>query len=245
MPSWDSFDAFLKEALQSPEDQRQGLVDDLLRERMDWPWVQEDQATFIYISMGAQHVALNLDTIKGDPPFAPMTRLEGTTLWHVTNQFAEDDLLDYLLAIDDPMTPLATETDILGRISRHWRVDPMNPTKMNTTQMSVSILQMGNARPFPDWTKMNRVPRGKVFEHTINSNQLRFTERKLWVYTPPGYDDGDTYPLLILQDGQWGVGPLQIPSIADTLIKHGQMQPTMIAMVQSGDQKDYAIFCNS
>jgi enterochelin esterase-like enzyme len=238
MPDWDSFEDFLDEAIQSPENKRQGLVDDLLRERMEWPWVQGDRATFIYISMGAKNVALNLDTIKGDPPFAPMTKLEGTALWYITYEFAEDDLLDYMLAVDDPMTPVATEKDIIGRISRHWRVDPMNPVKMSTTQMSVSILRMDNSRPFPDWKKLNRIPRGNTYEHAINSNELAFTDRKLWVYTPPGYDEEETYPLLILQDGQWGVGPLQIPSIADALIKHNQMQPIIIAMVQSGDQKD-------
>lgn len=241
MPRWNSFYAFLGEAQQTPVEQRQALVDTLLRERPDWPWVERNQATFIYLGVGVKTVALNLDVIPGDPPFAPMVNLEGTSLWYVNRAFARDDLLDYLLAVNDPMTPLATERDIAGRISRYWRVDPMNPIKMNTAQMTVSILRMNEARPFPDWSKMARVPRGKIIEHTINSNQLRFSGRKVWVYTPPGYEEsgkGFMYPLLILQDGQWAVGPLQVPFIADALIKHGQMQPCVIAMVQSGDQKD-------
>ncbi len=240
MPRWNSFITFLGEAQQTPPEQRQELVDELLRERMEWPWVEKYQATFIYVSMGAKRVALNLDTIKGDPPFAPMVNLEGTTLWYINREFERDDLLDYLLAIDDPMTPLANEKDVVGRIARHWRVDPLNPVKMNTAQMTVSILRMGEARPFPDWSKMTRIPRGTIYEHMINSNHLKFAGRKVWVYTPPGYDDnpGKMYPLLILQDGQWAVGPLQVTSIADALIKHNRMQPIVIAMVQSGDQKD-------
>jgi enterochelin esterase-like enzyme len=240
MSNWQSFEAFLRDAEQVPVDERQALVDDLLSDRMEWPWIQGDRATFIYVSQKAKSVALNLDTIEDDPPFAPMTKLEGTSLWYVTGRFSEDDLLDYLLAIDDPMTPLAQERDIIGRIDRHWRIDPMNPTRMHTAQMNVSVLRMGNSRPFPDWSRLNRVPRGKIIEHTINSAQLGFAGRKLWVYTPPGYDDnpGKMYPLLVFQDGQWSVGPLQIPQIADALIKHGQMEPIVIAMVQSGDQKD-------
>ncbi len=77
---------------------------------------------------GANSVALNLDTIPTDPPFAPMTQIDGTTLWFVTHPFADDDLLDYMLAVDDPMTPLAQETDIVGRVSNHWQPDPLNPT---------------------------------------------------------------------------------------------------------------------
>jgi enterochelin esterase-like enzyme len=46
------------------------------------------------------------------------------------------------------------------------------------------------------------------------------------------------YPLLILQDGQWASGPLQVPSIADVLIKHKRMTPMVIAMMQSGSHQE-------
>ena len=239
MREWQNFDTFLDEVLQTPVDERQPLIDDLLRKRAEWPWINGARATFIYVSMGAKRVALNLDNIEGDPPFAQMERVEGTTLWHVTMEFEQDDLLDYLLAIDDPMTPIAQERDIVGRIEKYWSVDPRNPARMETAQMAVSVLHMNKARPFPDWRKMNQITRGKIVEHTINSEQLDFKNRKLWVYTPPGYEDsGLMYPTLILQDGQWASGPLQAPYIADALIKHQRMQPVVIAMVQSGDQKD-------
>lgn len=240
MPRWNTFLNFLGEATQIPVEERQALVDELLRERSEWPWVELHQATFIHVSKGGtQSAALNLDTIKGDPPFAEMINLEGTNLWYISRPFEPDDLLDYLIVVNDPMTPLAQERDIFRRIERYWRVDPLNPTKMVTAQKSVSVLRMGASRPFPDWSKMVNVPRGRVFEHSMNSTQLRFTNRRLWVYTPPGYEDsGFTYPLLVFQDGQWAVGPLQIPFIADTLIKHGRMEPVVIAMLQSGDQKD-------
>lgn len=240
MPRWESFEQFLKEAKRTLTDRRQELVDALLRERPDWPWVEPGRATFIYVGMGVKQVALNLDTIQADPPFAPMMNLPGTTLWYVSSEFANDDLLDYMLAIDDPMTPLANEPDVVGRIARHWRVDPLNPTRMTTSHMNVSVLRMPDSRPFPNWKTLAWVSRGKVYEHNINSAQLQFTGRKLWVYTPPDYETnpGQAYPLLIFQDGQWAMGPLQIPAIADALIKHQRMQPAIIAMMQSGDQKD-------
>ncbi len=238
MPRWNSFIHFLTEAQQYIPEERQALVDELLGERQDWPWVEKYTATFIYVGAEPERVALNLDTIKGDPPFVPMVRLEGTHLWYINREFHHDDLLDYLLAVDDPMTPLAQERDIARRISNFWHVDPRNPIRMNTAQMTVSVLRMGDARPFPDWSKMHQVPKGQVYEHSINSTELRFSGRKLWVYTPPGYDVSKQYPVLIFQDGQWAVGPLQLPNIADGLIKHARMEPMVIAMVQSGDQKD-------
>jgi enterochelin esterase-like enzyme len=240
MPTWDSFHAFLAAARRTDDEAaRQQLVDELLLNRPAWPWIEGNRATFVFSKLGAHNVALNMDIIKADPPFAPMTNLQGTTLWYITLDFAADDLLDYMLAIDDPMTPLAAEKDIVGRVALHWRTDRLNPLTMHTAQMDVSVLRMSAARPFPDWAAMPHIPRGQVHEHTIDSPQLGFTGRKLWVYTPPGYENsGMVYPLLILHEGQWAAGPLQVPYIADALIKHQRMQPVVIAMEQSGSQEN-------
>ncbi len=240
MPRWSSFSAFLHDiAPVASGAERQALVDALLRERPDWPWVEPDQATFIYTQPDAQSVALNLDTIPHDPPFAPMTLLEGTTLWYVSYPFAADDLLDYMLAVDDPMTPLAQETNVAARVADHWRADPLNPLKMEAAPTSVSVLRMGDARPFVDWSGLPRVPHGHVYEHSFDSDSMNYSGRKVWIYTPPGYDgSGLAYPLLIMQDGQWAIGPLQLPAIADALIKHHRLQPVVIAMIQSGAPAD-------
>lgn len=239
MPRWSSFDAFLDDAAQVENgEERQLLVYELLSEHPNWPWVEDNQATFVYAG-DAHNVALNLDTIPSDPPFAPMQLLEGTTLWYVRYPFAADDLLDYMLAVDDPMTPLAQETNIVERVTTHWQPDPLNPLRMTTAQMNVSVLRMNEARPFLDWTALKAVPRGRVFEHPIDSDSLNYRGRKLWIYTPPNYEgSGMAYPLLIVQDGQWAIGPLQLPAIADALIKHRRMQPTVIAMIQSGSQEE-------
>ncbi|MAS32429.1 MAG: hypothetical protein CL610_00395 [Anaerolineaceae bacterium] len=237
MPDWDSFEAFLAEVeLEDDAKQRQDLVNVLLRQDIQWPWINGNQVTFIYSKSGTQSAALNLDTIKDDPPFVPLTNLEGTTLWHVTRQFETDDLLDYLLAIDDPMTPLAQEKNLVERVSKHWQTDPLNDLQLKTAQLNVSVLQMPKARPFPDWSAMPAVPRGTVHEHSIDSSHLEFEDRKVWIYTPPGYDSNREYPLLLLMDAVWANGPLQVPYIADALIKHRRMQPILIAMMQSPTQ---------
>jgi len=103
MARWDSFVQFLQEADQlSNAVSRQQLVNELLREHELWPWIEDNLATFIYTRPGAQQVALNLDIIERDPPFDAMTNLEGTSLWYIQREFRRDDLLDYLIAVDDP-----------------------------------------------------------------------------------------------------------------------------------------------
>jgi enterochelin esterase-like enzyme len=144
-----------------------------------------------------------------------------------------------MLAVDDPMTPLAQEKDIVTRVTQHWQPDPLNPLKMTTAQTNVSVLRMNDARPFPDWASLSAVPRGRVFEHPIDSDTLNYRGRNLWVYTPPKYEgSGMVYPLIIMHDGQWAIGPLQLPAIADALIKHRRMLPAVIAMIQSGTAEE-------
>lgn len=239
MSGWGSFSDFLRDALAKPADQRQPLVDTLLAERPAFPWIEGDEATFIYARHGTERVAVNLDRIQADPPFVPLERLEGTNLFYRTMSFAMDDLLDYMMAVNDPMTPLAQERDIVGRVRRYWKPDPHNPASLESPQADVSVLRMPHARPFPDWSRMRDVPRGTTSEHTINSQQLGMSGRKVWVHVPANYGTSNLdYPLLILQDGQWAIGPLQVPHIVDALIKHGRMAPVIVAMVQSGSQQD-------
>lgn len=237
---WNSFIQFLAEVHQIQPEYRQPVVDELLTEHKEWPWVERDRAAFVYNSHTANSVRVNLDIIEADPPFLDMTRLEGTSLWYAQQYFDKDALLDYMFVVNDPGTPLADEPDLYGRITRYWQIDPRNPKMVDTTQIDTSVLRMPKARPFPNWQTMRAIPRGQILAHTFSSVQMGYTDRNLWVYTPPGYNpEGEKmYPLLILTDGQWAVDIFEVPYIADALIKHGRMEPIVIAMIESGSQAD-------
>jgi enterochelin esterase-like enzyme len=236
MPRWDSFSQFLREAEQLSNDiSRQQLVTELLRERPRWPWIEGNQVSFIHLNDQAKSVAINLDIIDRDPPFEMMSRLQGTNLWYVQRRFQMDDLLDYMVVVDDPLTPLRNDPNLNQRIAA-WKADELNPARVMNQNVRVSVLAMPQARPFPNWEAMSNIPRGNVREHDFTSVQMGFAQRRIWVYTPPNYDDEPRreYPLLVLLDGQWMVGPVQVPAIADAMIKHGRMQPIIIAMQESG-----------
>ena len=135
MPRWNTFSQFLDEANNLSNDvSKRQLVNELLRERPHWPWVEDNHATFIYVEPGAERVAVNLDIINNDPPFLPMEKLEGTTLWYVTERFAPDDLLDYLMVVNDPMTPLRSDPNLVSRIQRYWHADDLNPNRIRSAQ---------------------------------------------------------------------------------------------------------------
>lgn len=237
---WSSFIQFLCEVYQTPPTDRQNLVDELLTTHDGWPWVERSKATFVYESLTAQNVALNIDIVNRDPPFESLVKLDDTSLWYYQRFFERDALVDYMFAIDDPGTPLAQEVDLMDRVGRYWQADSRNELSMNTNRVQTSVLQMPRARPFPAWQAMSAVARGRVYRHQFSSAQLSFGSRSLWVYTPPGYDanDGRSYRLLVLMDGQWAMNALEVPYIADALIKHGRMEPIIIAMLASGSQSE-------
>lgn len=237
MATWETFEAFLEDVQQmNNNESRRQLVNELMREHNDWPWINGNTATFVYFQPNAHNVAVNLDTIDADPPFLPMTQLAGTDLWYAQHAFEPDDLLDYLIVVDDPMTPLKDERNLLQRIQKHWQMDMLNPRRLRAQQIETSVLRMPLARPFPNWEIMPGVQRGSVDESSFRSAQMGGTEHALWVYTPLDYDRRGAYPLLILLDGQWMNGPMQVPAMADALIKHKRLQPLVIAMLESGNQ---------
>lgn len=235
---WNSFIQFLCEIYQTASDERQNLVDELLSTHDEWPWVERDKATFVYDSLTAKNVALNVDIVNRDPPFENMARLDETSLWYYQRYFERDALVDYMFAIDDPGTPLAQEVDLMDRVGRYWQADARNALSISANQVNTSVLQMPRARPFTQWAAMSAVSRGRVYRHQFSSAQLGFSNRSLWVYTPPDYDanDGRDYRLLVLMDGQWAMNALEAPFIADALIKHRRMEPIIIAMLASGLQ---------
>lgn len=237
---WKSFIQFLCEVYQTPAPNRQALADELLASPGGFPWVERNKATFVFDSPSAQNVALNIDIVNRDPPFETMIRLEDTNLWYFQRHFERDALVDYMFAVDDPGTPLAQELDLMQRVGRHWLADPLNAQSIQAQSVDTSILQMPRARPVPNWRSMPGVPRGRIYRYRFSSTQLNFSQRSLWVYTPPDYDAAETksYRLLIMLDGQWAINALEAPYIADALIKHGRMQPIIMAMLASGSQPE-------
>lgn len=240
-PRWNSFIQFLSETYQVNAEERQRIAEELLSSRA-WPWVERDRATFVYHSHRAHSVAVSLDIVDRDPPFEYLVKLEDTSLWYYQRIFDQDALLDYVFAVNDPGTPLAQEVDLVNRIGEFWEVDRFNAMTIQTPQINTSVLQMPKARPFPDWKSMRAVPRGRVDRHSFSSMQMGFTGRNLWMYTPPDYDPSADrlYPLLVFMDGQWALDVLEMPYIADALVKHRRMEPVMIAMLESGSPSERA-----
>jgi enterochelin esterase family protein len=85
----------------------------------------------------------------------------------------------------------------------------------------------------PDSQEQAGVPRGEVKEFAWKaSNIYPGTERRCWIYLPPGFDAAREYPLMVFQDGGGMVsleGDFRTPVVLDNLI-HRQAIPPMVAL---------------
>lgn len=106
---------------------------------------------------------------------------------------------------------------------------------------SILIINQGNG----DYYSVNDVAHGTVANIWYSSPQFK-TDRRLTVYTPPGYDTSKKkYPVLYLLHGSGGdeeawVTLGRVPSILDNLIAQGKIEPMMVVMPNGNPAKQAA-----
>jgi enterochelin esterase family protein len=90
-----------------------------------------------------------------------------------------------------------------------------------------------------DWTKEQAgVPKGKVDAFVVDDRQYN-RKRKIWVYTPPGYDakSSEPYRLLISFDGEDYIKDIPAPTILDNLIAAGKIHPAIQVMIDNSEDR--------
>lgn len=75
---------------------------------------------------------------------------------------------------------------------------------------------------------------GRVEEYRIASRQYP-SERRVWVYTPPGYapSAGSSYTLLIVFDGGVYLNDIPLPGILDTLLAQRKAPPIVAVLIDN------------
>ncbi len=106
---------------------------------------------------------------------------------------------------------------------------------------SLFIVNNGNG----DYYSVNDVAHGNVIRTWYPSSQYK-ADRRLTVYTPPGYDNSKKkYPVLYLLHGSGGdeeawVTLGRVPHIFDNLIAEGKIEPMIVVMPNGNSSKQAA-----
>jgi len=138
---------------------------------------------------------------------------------------------------DGVWTGTTTEPIRPGAYRYFFVVDGVVTLDPRNTEMSPQHASQNSMLVVPgDFSEHRKVPHGSVIEQHFLSSTLGGIDRRLMIYTPPGYDKGKgTYPVLYLMHGSgdsetsWlTVG--RANDIMDNLIAEGKARPMILVM---------------
>ncbi len=199
--------------------------------------------TFLWRAGGGsalRNVVVLLTGNLGEPELAhnQLRPLPNTDLWHKSYRVRTDLRLSYQLSPNDSLVPLRdVKPDDWPERMATWQRDPLNrhPYPGDHPWASSSIT-LPAAPPQPWVAPRPGVPAGAVGEHRVASAILG-NERRVWVYTPPGYTpDGAPYDLLLLFDGGSYTQIVPTPTILDNLLAAGLLPPLIAVLPGNPDQ---------
>jgi enterochelin esterase family protein len=150
------------------------------------------------------------------PGSAAMTRDDKGVWTYTTSEPLAPELYTYSILVDGFRT-----------------TDPANPFLQRDVATVTNILIVGG--PQADLYKVNKVPHGSVTRRWYASPGLKM-ERRITVYTPPGYESGkDKYPVLYLLHGAGGDEEAwmtlgRASQILDNLLAQGKIKPMIVVM---------------
>ncbi len=187
--------------------------------------------------------APNADTVKVTGDFLPTVKMKmqwGTFdapgnallskddqgIWSYTSEVLSSELYNYAFIVDGLNT-----------------TDPNNPFLVRDVASVMNIFIIGGG--LADNYKVNDIPHGTVAKRWYDSPGLEM-DRRLTVYTPPGYESGkEKYPVLYLLHGAGGDEEAwmtlgRTAQIMDNLIAQGKAKPMIVVMPNGNVIQDAA-----
>ncbi|GHO85847.1 hypothetical protein KSZ_38530 [Dictyobacter formicarum] len=174
-----------------------------------------------------------------------LERLLESDLWYKTYRLRSDLRSVYQFSPNDSLVPFKDVTDYRARI-RGFQPDPLNARQLTSFKdeedpddflQILSLLELPDAPAQPWIVQHDDVPAGKVkmwrFESAILNN-----ERRVWVYTPPGYCvEHEPYALMVCFDGPAYIDLVPTPTIIDNLLHAGKIPPLVVVLPDSLNQE--------
>ncbi|MFC1569782.1 alpha/beta hydrolase-fold protein [bacterium] len=209
-----TFNDFLLEFNACPVEKRQAKVDSFLRAPRSFPITEDTLAHFIYSGPG-QDVMVPGDFNGWDPERAIMINVEGTDFWTRTDTLNSAARLDYKFVYN----------------SSTWILDPRNPFTCLGGFGPNSELRMPDYVPPPEIEYDADIPHGTIEDTTFASTRLG-NSRRIQVYLPPGYDQGDeSYAVVLIHDGGEYLNLANMDHVLDYLISEKRIDPVIAVFV--------------
>jgi enterochelin esterase-like enzyme len=174
-----------------------------------------------------------------------MDRIPGANIGYASYSYRNDTRTSYSFAPDAPLISFdeasAAELEELRAFwegSRpasdpHHRQHFVSRAGEGLPDDITSFMSLSDA---PDESIVHKRPdiaRGWIDRHDFAS-ALMENQRRVWVYTPPGYKTGDqTYPLLVAFDGGQALSRIPTQRILDNLLADGRIRPVVAVFIDN------------
>jgi enterochelin esterase family protein len=208
----NDFFAFVREVERS--DDKGKRIDAFMESQSGFPVVEDDRWVHFIYRGEAEDVAItgSMTEFRAEEP---MRRIAGTELFYRSYAIEPGARWEYRFNVD----------------FEHPQLDPLNPRRAPAGDGEMSEVVTGS------WVEPEHVRPyagarpGRVESFTVDSAALGGV-RRVEVYLPAGYDDGDrSYPLLVLTDGDGWFELAGLPDSLNHLIGSG-IQPIVAAFVE-------------
>jgi enterochelin esterase family protein len=213
--------------------------------------------TFVFQDADAGHVVVQPGF--GDLPDNVMDRIPGTGVWHAAYRYRNDVRVTYSFG---PNLPLASFRDAdetkwaqLRAFTRdnpqplpdpHRRATFVSRAGEGLPDNVASILSLPNAPDQSITAKRDGVARGWIERHQFKSAVMG-NERRVWVYTPPGYAPEErSYPLIVAFDGGAALALMPTHRVLDNLLADGKIAPAVAVFVDNATDtsRNHELPCN-
>jgi len=209
-----TFNDLLLEFDTLPVEERQAKVDSFLLATEFFPVTEDTLAHFIYSGTG-QDLAVPGDFNGWEPASAPMINVDGTNFWYRTEPLHQESRLDYKFVYNGST----------------WILDPRNPYTCLGGFGPNSELRMPDYMPPPEVEYYPDIPHGSIEDTTFASVHLG-NSRRIQVYLPPGYDQGDWhYAVVLMHDGSEYLSLANMDNVLDYLISENRIDPVIAVFV--------------
>jgi enterochelin esterase family protein len=186
------------------------------------PLIEDNRATFFYLSEDAQTVELVGDWTHWQPT-APLEYLPDTPLWYRVERFPRAARLEYRIVVNG-----------------HARLDPHNPHTAPFGAVPNSEVAMPDYRAPRELADAPPPTRGSAEQHWMVSSVLK-DRRTFWICLPPRYAPQVEYPVAYFNDGDGYLRFAELPRVMDYLIECGEVEPFIAVLIKPNDpEKEYA-----
>ncbi len=155
-----------------------------------------------------------------------LTRLEGTTLWHLTLEIPAGSRLEY-------------KYEVWRNGGSTWVEDPLNPNRARDPFGHNSVLQ-AEGYEAPAWSRPDPLARpGTLEAFAFDSPTLG--RRGGHLYLPARFRRSRQYPLLVVHDGSDYLNYTGLKTVLDNLIHRLEIPDLVVALTDSPDRlREYA-----